>query len=333
MNSNPTGIVAAATTTSSTAPVNTGLPTISGTRQGGAAAQRRCRLLVGEPDELHLPVASRCDASGNGCATVVGAHRGNSYLLGSGDLGRTRFGSTSSRATRPGTGSMNSNPTAIVAAATVPTAPVNTSLPTISGTARVGQSLSASVGTWSNSPTSYTFQCRCCDASGNGCATVVGATANSYLLGSGDLGRTIRVNVFASNAAGTGSMNSNPTAIVAAATRVTAPVNTSLPTISGTAKVGQRLSAGVGSWSGSPTSYTYQWRRCNTSGNDSCHRRRGCPRAATSWATATVANTIRVNVFATNAAGTTWMNSNPTATVAGIAGFIPVVYPPNHQRF
>jgi len=48
-----------------------------------------------------------------------------------------------------------------------------------------------------------------------------------------------------------------------------APQNTSKPTISGKTMVGSTLTADVGSWSGNPTSYTYQWQRCNRDG-DSC---------------------------------------------------------------
>ena len=55
-------------------------------------------------------------------------------------------------------------------------------------------------------------------------------------------------------------------AAVSAATQV-APVNTTAPTISGTAKVGQTLTAGDGTWSNTPTSYAYQWLRCNGGGN------------------------------------------------------------------
>jgi len=45
------------------------------------------------------------------------------------------------------------------------------------------------------------------------------------------------------------------------------PANKALPTISGTVRDGQTLAAHPGTWSGSPTpSYSYQWRRCNSSG-------------------------------------------------------------------
>ena len=50
-----------------------------------------------------------------------------------------------------------------------------------------------------------------------------------------------------------------PTSALAAS----APANTSLPTISGTAKVGSTLTANDGTWTGDPTpTYTYQWERC-----------------------------------------------------------------------
>jgi concanavalin A-like lectin/glucanase superfamily protein len=52
-------------------------------------------------------------------------------------------------------------------------------------------------------------------------------------------------------------------------TAPTAPSNTSLPKISGTAQQGQSLTAAPGSWSGTtPISYAYQWARCDKSYRD-----------------------------------------------------------------
>src|SRR5207244_3441828 len=43
------------------------------------------------------------------------------------------------------------------------------------------------------------------------------------------------------------------------------PVNTAAPVISGTAQVGQTLATSNGAWTNNPTSYAYQWNRCNPS--------------------------------------------------------------------
>jgi hypothetical protein len=81
--------------------------------------------------------------------------------------------------------------------------PVNLSPPTIAGTAQVGATLSASPGSWSESPSSYAYQWQRCDSSGANCSPVAGATAQAYTLASADLNTTIRVAVTATNSAGT----------------------------------------------------------------------------------------------------------------------------------
>jgi hypothetical protein len=74
--------------------------------------------------------------------------------------------------------------------------PVNTVLPVITGTAQVGVTLSGSDGTWNSVPTSYTYRWLA-----NGVA-IGGATANTFLLTSAQLGAVITFEVTASNAGG-----------------------------------------------------------------------------------------------------------------------------------
>jgi hypothetical protein len=96
-----------------------------------------------------------------------------------------------------------------------PVAPANTTLPQVSGTTRAGQTLSATPGTWTGRPApSFAYQWQRCDAGGGSCQNVAG-NAGSYLLGTSDVGSTLRVSVRASNTAGSGSAVSALTAVIA----------------------------------------------------------------------------------------------------------------------
>ena len=94
--------------------------------------------------------------------------------------------------------------------------PVNGVLPVVSGVAGEGQVLSAGSGSWSGSPTSYSYQWQDCGSSGASCVAVAGATASTYLLGAGDVGHTVRVVVTAVNGAGSASVSSAATGVVVA---------------------------------------------------------------------------------------------------------------------
>jgi hypothetical protein len=101
------------------------------------------------------------------------------------------------------------------------TAPVNTALPVVSGTAQVGQTLSASTGSWSGStPMSFAYQWRRCDSGGAGCVDV-GLNQSTYALTSADLGSTVRVAVTASNGGGSALATSAQSAVVAASSSTT----------------------------------------------------------------------------------------------------------------
>jgi len=94
-------------------------------------------------------------------------------------------------------------------------APVNSAAPTISGTPQVGQTLTASTGTWNSSTTpTYTYQWQRCDTAGNNCAAITGATAQTYTVTSDDENKTLRVVVTATNSSGSGSATSAQTAVV-----------------------------------------------------------------------------------------------------------------------
>ena len=98
-------------------------------------------------------------------------------------------------------------------------APVNTNLPVISGTAQQGQSLSGSNGNWSNNPTSYRYQWQRCNPSGASCTSIAAGTSASYTAALADLAHTLRVVVIASNAVGPSSpATSTATAVVSVST-------------------------------------------------------------------------------------------------------------------
>ncbi len=192
--------------------------------------------------------------------------------------------------------------------------PVNTAPPVLSGTAQVGNTLSVSTGAWSGTPTTFAYQWKRCDATGSGCTSIVGATAAKYQLVASDLGETVRAVVTASNAAGSKSATSAASAIITSATGI-APVNTAPPVVSGTAQVGNALTVSTGSWSGSPTTFGYEWRRCDASGS-SCASVSGATAAGYVLTTADQGRTMRAVVKAWNAAGTGSATSDPSSVVA-----------------
>jgi hypothetical protein len=201
-------------------------------------------------------------------------------------------------------------------------APVNTAPPTVSGTPTVGQTLAASNGTWSNSPTGYAYQWLRCNGGGNNCAAVANGTQQTYTLVGADAGHTMRVRVTASNADGSASAQSDPTAVVASGSSSAAPKNTAAPTISGTPKVGEQLSAAPGSWSGNPTSYGYQWQRCDVD-IALCSNVAGATGTSYGVRIADLGFRLRVLVTAKNAKGSATASSAPTAVVT------PTTPPPN----
>ena len=194
---------------------------------------------------------------------------------------------------------------------TVQLAPRNTTPPTVSGVPSVGQTLTSTTGTWVGSPSSFSYQWQRCDPVGANCASISGATGQSYSLVAADVGATLRVSVTARSATGAATATSAPTGVVSASG---APTSTSLPTISGVAQIGQTLTAGTGSWTGSPTGFAFQWQRCNSSGTG-CVDMPGATSGTYVVASADLGATIRVVVTATNGLGSGSAASPATAVV------------------
>ena len=204
----------------------------------------------------------------------------------------------------------------VAAAAALAAAPRSTSPPAIEGRFRQGETLRTSNGLWANSPTSFTYRWQRCDTSGNNCGNIRGATGNSYRLVQADVGRTVRSVVTARNADGASSANSRHSPVIA---DNTAPGNTSPPTISGTAAVGEQLTANEGSWSGAPDRFAYQWQQCDAAGS-TCASIPGATGKIYGVRSADLGRTLRVAVTAINPRGRSTAVSNATPTVRAASG-------------
>jgi hypothetical protein len=249
----------------------------------------------------------------------------SAYAAGTATASATSVNPPSTTTTSTTTTSTTSTgPTATTAAAplplpTLPIPPVDLLAPQVTGTTTQGQTLTTDNGTWLNNATSFSYQWRDCDSSGNTCANISGATSSAYTLTANDIGHTMRVIVTATNAGGSTAATSNQTTTIAAPAPPAAPANTVLPSITGTTTQGQTLTTSNGSWSGSPTGFGYQWRDCNTSGA-SCTNITGATSSTYTLTATDVGDTLRAVVTATNAGGSTAATSNQTTTIVSSGG-------------
>ena len=93
-----------------------------------------------------------------------------------------------------------------ITATIVAAPPVSTAPPVVSGTAAVDSALSANTGTWTGTPTNYTYTWYSCSAqAGDSCSTAVGGDSSTYSPTGSDVGNTIHVCVAAGNGYGDGT--------------------------------------------------------------------------------------------------------------------------------
>ncbi|MBD8080738.1 hypothetical protein [Cellulosimicrobium arenosum] len=198
-----------------------------------------------------LPVGSLSYQWSRDGAPIVGADA-SEYVVTSADLGAAIVVTVTSRESSHLPRTESSAPTAAV------TGVLSGAVPTIVGSARIGSTLTAGPGAWSNGATlSYRWT--------RDGAAVAGATRPTYVPAPADLGHEIGVIVTGSAAFHPDAERTSPTVTVGAGA-----LSAATPKISGTAQVGKKLTASVGTWTPKP-SVSYQWRANGTAIKGATH--------------------------------------------------------------
>jgi hypothetical protein len=187
-------------------PGNTHLPTVRGT----AAVGKTIRSSTGGWTSTATTYAyqwQRCSPTGGNCVDIPGATR-PTYTVTGIDRARTLRSTVSAQ---------NVNgPSRYVASAAklVAVAPTAISVPRISGKPTVGMRLAAKHGGWRGSPAAFRYQWLRCSTAGGSCVPISRATRATYRVAKKDAGHRLRLRVTATNAAGTRTASSRPSATV-----------------------------------------------------------------------------------------------------------------------
>ncbi|MBN9103682.1 MAG: peptidoglycan-binding protein [Propionibacteriaceae bacterium] len=124
--------------------------------------------------------------------------------------------------------------------------------PKVTGSAKVGQTLSVTAGTWGPGPVALSYQWY------RGDAAVSDANSDSYTVQPADAGRSLRVAVTGLKTGYTVTVRTSAaTETVDNANFTASPA----PKISGKPAVGLKLTATAGTWSPGPVALAYQWTR------------------------------------------------------------------------
>jgi hypothetical protein len=154
-------------------------------------------------------------ANNNTNPTVDFGHGGDG---GGGDGANANLGNgTAGQANRGGGGGggdweasgANGGSGIVILRYTTPAAPSNSDAPVISGSTRTGATLTATDGSWSGSPSSYTYQWKRASSSGGPYTNISSATNNEYVLTEADVDKYIKVSVVAINSFGSSTAESS----------------------------------------------------------------------------------------------------------------------------
>ena len=238
----------------------TGAPTISGTAQVGQMLTASTSGISDSNGLANAIFTYQWIANDGTEDTDIQDATGSAYTVGADDEGKTIKVRVSF--TDDGGNQETRTSDVTVAVAAIPNSAA-TGAPTISGTAQVGQMLTASTSGISDSNglanAIFTYQWIANDGTED--TDIQDATGSAYTVGADDEGKTIKVRVsFTDDGGNQETRTSDVTVAVAAIPNSAA---TGAPTISGTAQVGQMLTAstsGISDSNGLANAiFTYQW--------------------------------------------------------------------------
>ena len=204
-------------------PINTRAATTSGTARVASTLTASSGSWSAIPSAAFAYRWARCTAAGTAAATLPGnctlidGATTQTYVATASDYGtylRVRVTATNAA----GSVVSVSKSTSAVAGNT----PVNTIAPGVGGTSQVGQTLTATSGTWTAVPAAtYSYAWFACTVSGpatakpSKCSAIRNATSSTFVLTSAQVGKFIRVRVTATNPVGSSTYYSAATSAVA----------------------------------------------------------------------------------------------------------------------
>jgi len=199
------------------------------------------------PADATVAYQWKSSSSSNGTYSDVSGATAKTYVITADDAGKYFKVSVT------GTGDFAG---AILSTATSsPVSIIITAMAAISGTTQVGQTLTAGALTPAGATASYQWQSA--STSGGTYTDISGATSNTYVITAGYVGKYFKVSI-----TGTGNYVGNQTS---ASTTSSAQASiTAIAAISGTAQVGQTLTAGA--LTPAAATVSYQWQSASTSG-------------------------------------------------------------------
>ena len=248
------------------APVNTALPHISGAASVGVTLTVSTGAWTPTPTQYRYAWWN-CVPSGGGGCTPHNVATTASYKVQASDVTATIYvvvrAGNSAGEWADGVDADN----VIGPIAPVGT-PINTSPPTVTGSALVGATLTATAGGWTSADSVTLHWYQCDPSADDGCAlrnatAIDGANATTYVTTGDDTDYDLFVTAVGHNGSGEATpVMSNLIGPITAPEGSTPPNNVDAPQITGTPKVGSRLSVSTGDWDVSPDQYTYEWRTC-----------------------------------------------------------------------